>query len=131
MLSIPLNMEVPSADYYLKTFYVISSCLLEIGNISSLQQYDHQHMMFDFSLIYSTILWWKVAYIICFVILILFDNNFIIIVNIYVGIYGPSINFYSLCNTESIKYSISLYWEVLSVNFYIFGPERYFIYDYF
>ena len=61
--------------------------------ISATEQFLHQHMMLDFSLPYSTILWWKVANILCNVVLIILDNTFIIIANICIKIDVSSIDF--------------------------------------
>ena len=101
MFDFPLFMVFTSADSYLSTnykyhtFYVISSCIFTMDNISDTQQYHYWNMMFDFSLIYSTISWLKVANILYKVILNLFDYNFITMTKIYVRIDGPYINFWS------------------------------------
>ena len=50
--------------------------------------------MLDFSLLYSTISWWKVENIICNIILIIFNRSFIMIANIYVRIDVLSIRFF-------------------------------------
>ena len=62
------------------------------------------------------------------IILILFDNNFILIANIYLRIGVPSIIFYALFNKEKIKYTRSLDGKISLPNYCISAPERDFIF---
>ena len=67
--------------------------------------------------------WWKVASIICKLILIISDNKFIIISNIYVSINVLSIHFYWVYNKYFIMCTRSVGMRCVLANCCISGPE--------
>ena len=108
--------------------------------------------MLAFLLFYSTISWWKcptfmlalmviffrrviligagkLSKILCYLILVLFRNNFIKISNTYVIIDMPYIKFWFLYNKIDPVYDIT-WWEIVWANCGISRPERDIIYKY-